>query len=89
MTALLTGAGRYDRRAIMRKAHAEFRASMRRGRPWTFARCLQFAWAVARGQRARLSGGSELSIAASQEGAAVATRLCQIALEFSRNIIHM
>ena len=53
MTALLTGAGRYDRRAIMRKAHAEFRATKRRGQDWTFARCLRFAWAVARGQRSQ------------------------------------
>jgi hypothetical protein len=55
MTALLLPTGRYDRGAIMRKAHAEFRAAKRRGHAWSFARCLAFAWAIAREQRARLA----------------------------------
>jgi hypothetical protein len=53
MTSLLTPAGAYDRGAIMSKAHAEFRSAKRRGQPWSFARCLGFAWAIAREQRLR------------------------------------
>ncbi len=40
MTALLTFDGTYDRRAIMRKAHAEFRASKRRGVGRAFSRAI-------------------------------------------------
>jgi hypothetical protein len=55
MAALLRPSGGYDRRAIMRKAHTEFRAAKWRGCPWTFSRCLAFAWVIAREQRARLT----------------------------------
>ena len=55
MSTTLLRAGAYDQRSIMRKAHAEFRAAKRRGKAWTFARCLTFAWAIAREQRARCS----------------------------------
>jgi len=50
----LTPAGGYDRRAIMRKAHDELASARRRGADWDFARCLKFAWAIAKAQRARL-----------------------------------
>jgi hypothetical protein len=50
---LLTPTGRYDHRGIMRKAHGEFQAAKRRGQAWSFARCLAFAWAIAREQRTR------------------------------------
>ena len=53
----------------MRKAHAEFRAAKRRAPAWSFARCLGFAWSIARQQRARLKVAVPyvLIIAASKE----------------------
>jgi hypothetical protein len=44
---------RFDRRAIMIEAHRQFRLMRRYG--WSFGRCLSFAWAKAREQRARAS----------------------------------
>ena len=61
---MLTAVGGYDRRLIMAKAHAEFRAAKRRGRPWSFARCLTFAWAIAREQRSRFRKALMFSMAA-------------------------
>jgi hypothetical protein len=52
MTALLTAAGRLDRRAVMTEAHRQFRLMRRYG--WSFGRCLSFSWAKARERRARL-----------------------------------
>jgi hypothetical protein len=49
MTALITPAGRLDRRAVMTEAHRQFRLMRRYG--WSFGRCLSFAWAKARAQR--------------------------------------
>jgi hypothetical protein len=46
MTALLTAAGSYDRRAVMTEAHRQFRLMRPLG--WSFGRCLSFAWAKAR-----------------------------------------
>lgn len=45
---LLTDAGGYDRRAIMRNAHKRFRDGRRLALDWTFAQCLKTAWAAAR-----------------------------------------
>jgi len=39
MKRLLLSGGAYNRRAIMDKAHAEFRASRWRGDGWSFSRC--------------------------------------------------
>jgi hypothetical protein len=64
MAATLLCSGAYNRRAIMLKAHAEFRAADWRGRPWTFARCLSFAWALAREEKTRLNRHIELRSAA-------------------------
>jgi hypothetical protein len=50
MTSLLTPAGRLDRRAVMLDAHRQFRLMRPLG--WSFGRCLSFAWAKAREQRA-------------------------------------
>lgn len=47
------GAGGYDRRAIMRKAHREYAASRRRGDGLTFGYWLAYAWRVARDRRRR------------------------------------
>jgi hypothetical protein len=62
MTSLVTPAGvglphrtanpkHLDRRAVMIEAHRQFRLMRRYGRG--FGRCLSFAWAKAREQRAR------------------------------------
>jgi len=56
MTSLVTPAGRLDRRAVMTEAHRQFRLMRRYG--WSFGRCLSFAWAKAREQRARLHAAS-------------------------------
>jgi hypothetical protein len=42
---------RLDRRAVMTEAHRQFMLMRRYG--WSFGRCLSFAWAKAREQRAR------------------------------------
>ncbi len=47
---LLTPDGSYDRAAIMREAHRQFRQMRSFG--WSFGRCLSFAWAKARAMRA-------------------------------------
>ncbi len=52
---LLTDAGGYDRRAIMRNAHKRFRDGRRLALDWTFAQCLRTAWAAARIQRRRIA----------------------------------
>jgi hypothetical protein len=62
MIALLTPAGRLDRRAVMTEAHRQFRL-MRRYR-WSFGRCLSFAWAKAREQRARTTAAPYISMIA-------------------------
>ncbi len=46
---LLTQSGSYDRAAIMRDAHRQFRQMRALG--WTFGRCLSFSWAKARAMR--------------------------------------
>ncbi len=46
---LLRPDGRYDRAAIMRDAHRQYRTCAPLG--WTFGRCLRFAWARARAMR--------------------------------------
>jgi hypothetical protein len=51
MTSLVTPGGRLDRRAVMTEAHRQFR--LMRRYDWSFGRCLSFAWAKAREQRAR------------------------------------
>ncbi len=53
MTSLVTPACRLDRRAVMTEAHRQFRLMRRYG--WSFGRCLSFAWAKAREQRATLA----------------------------------
>ncbi len=45
------GAGGYDRRAIMRKAHREYHASMRRRDGLSFGYWLAYAWRIARDRR--------------------------------------
>jgi hypothetical protein len=57
--ALLTPAGRLDRRAVMTEAHRQFRLMRRYG--WSFGRCLSFAWAKAREQRARWSAAYRIA----------------------------
>ncbi len=47
---LLTPDRRYDRGAICREAHRQFRQMRRFG--WSFGRYLSFAWAKARAMRA-------------------------------------
>lgn len=39
---------RYDKSAIMRRAHKDFAWWRRNGNPRSFARCLLTAWAVAK-----------------------------------------
>ena len=39
---------RYDKAAIMRRAHKDFAHWKRAGAPRSFARCLSTAWAVAK-----------------------------------------
>ncbi len=46
---LLTPAGAYDKAAIMREGHRQYRTCARLG--WSFGRCLSFAWAKARAMR--------------------------------------
>ncbi len=46
---LLTPAGRFDRAAIMRDAHDQFRRTRALG--WSWSRCLSFSWARARAMR--------------------------------------
>jgi hypothetical protein len=62
MTSLLTPGGRLDRRAVMTEAHRQFQLMRRYG--WSFGRCLSFAWAKAREQRARVPQGAGLPMAA-------------------------
>jgi hypothetical protein len=70
MTSLLTPARvslprrtanptRLDRRAVMIEAHRQFRLMRRYG--WSFGRCLSFAWAKGREQRARGSNACRLA----------------------------
>ncbi len=47
---LLTPDGQYDRGAICREAHRQFRQMRRFG--WSFGRCMGFSWAKARAMRA-------------------------------------
>jgi hypothetical protein len=56
MISLVTPAGRLDRRAVMTEAHRQFWLMRRYG--WSFGRCLSFAWAKEREQRARLHAAS-------------------------------
>lgn len=49
---LLGPGGAYDRGAIMAKAHREMKARRRRGEASSFGACLEYAWRVARDQRA-------------------------------------
>jgi hypothetical protein len=62
MISLVTPSGRLDRRAVMTEAHRQYRLMRRYG--WSFGRWLSFAWAKAREQRARLSHGAGLPMAA-------------------------
>ena len=62
MTSLLTPAGRLDRRAVMIEAHRQFRLMPRHGR--SFGRCLSFARAKAREQRARTTAAPYISMVA-------------------------
>lgn len=52
MTGLIRPDGGFDRAAIMRKAHKEYRSSMRRGDGLTFGYWLKYSWRVARDQKA-------------------------------------
>lgn len=47
---LLTPSSGYDRAAIMRDAHRQYRLMACHG--WTWARCLSFSWARAKAMRA-------------------------------------
>jgi hypothetical protein len=49
----------YDLRAIMCDAHAQWRCMGRRG--WSWSRCLSFAWAKVRAERARMLAQHESS----------------------------
>ncbi|MGC1860855.1 MAG: hypothetical protein WA733_06940 [Methylocystis sp.] len=62
MISLVTPSGRLDRRAVMTEAHRQFRLMRRYG--WSFGRWSSFASAKAREQRARLSHGAGLPMAA-------------------------
>ena len=62
MTSLLTPAGRLDRRAVMLDAHRQFRLMRPLG--GSFGRCLSFAWAKAREQRARMTAAPYISMVA-------------------------
>ncbi len=46
---LLTPRGAFDRAAIMREAHRQFKMCHPLG--WSFGRCLSFAWNKARAMR--------------------------------------
>lgn len=41
----------YDRAAVMREAHKQWRQSKRLGLGWDFGRCLRFAWHKAKGKK--------------------------------------
>lgn len=41
----------YDRAAVMREAHKQWRQSKRLELGWDFARCLRFAWHKAKGKK--------------------------------------
>jgi len=43
---------KYDRRAVMRDAHRQWRMSKRLGLGWTWGKCISRAWEVARGKEA-------------------------------------
>lgn len=47
--SLFTNSNSFDRSAIMRDAHRQWRSMGARG--WTWGRCLSFAWARARKRR--------------------------------------
>ncbi len=49
MRALILSDGSYDRAAIMREAHRQFR--LMRSHGWSWSRCLSFAWAKAGAMR--------------------------------------
>lgn len=53
---------RFDRSAIMRRAHKDYRYWRRVGEPRTFSACLKGAWAAAR--VARNSGSMKFRMAA-------------------------
>ncbi|MCC3245090.1 hypothetical protein LG047_07130 [Methylocystis sp. WRRC1] len=57
MNFLLLPDGRFDRRAIMRDAHRQFRLMAAHG--WSWSRCLAFSWARAKAMRAR--AGSKMA----------------------------
>jgi len=42
---------KYDRRAIMRDAHRQWRMSQRLGMGWTWSKCVSRAWEAAKGRR--------------------------------------
>ncbi len=48
--ALIDAYGRYDRAAICREAHRQFRQMRSFG--WSFGRCMSFAWSKAKAMRA-------------------------------------
>lgn len=43
---------KYDRSAVMRDAHRQWRMSKRLGLNWTWGKCISRAWEVARGKEA-------------------------------------
>lgn len=42
---------RYDRRAIMKDAHRQWRSSQRFGLGWSWSKCMSRAWEAAKGRR--------------------------------------
>ncbi len=42
---------RYDRRAIMKDAHRQWRSSQRLGLGWSWGKCVSRAWEAAKGRR--------------------------------------
>lgn len=55
-------ANRFDRAAVMRRAHADFRFWREAGEPKSFGECLRTAWAVA--HHARQIGSNKFQLAA-------------------------
>lgn len=43
---------KYDRKAVMRDAHRQWRLSNRLGLGWTWGKCISRAWEAARGREA-------------------------------------
>lgn len=43
---------KYDRKAVMRDAHRQWRQSQRLGLGWTWGKCISRAWEAARGREA-------------------------------------